>query len=353
MPATRPINGTFLRTPWLADEPVEGTRVRDLIPRQVQVGYGTDRDGHTTLVPHTPAARDLLFGHDARAARRFFLGLKELADARAGSRLAGVSFSTGLDGFTVNRMLSLTEAGWLPGSTIEAIRGGRREAVMQDFQGIADTSQVCHAQNAGFLDLDPTMSTTALNVIRHGAREVGRDPVEHLGLVLTHEIQHSITPPPRASAGSWLEEGAAESLAWWPGKVPETLRTIGASLPNPRTPDPWTVPNASRPDMYYRSYKRSVDALLDLAGVEQWNDDGTPNPHGRAQAEQLLQGESVDQVAKNLARAIGRRHRLHPEDVDALASMIDESNGMITGIDVIRQTVTGEAPPPSRQPPHG
>jgi hypothetical protein len=344
MPPVRPILNTFRATPWIANEPVGDRTVAQRIPGLVQVAF-RNAAGEKALVPLTPAAHDLLHGPTRDAGRRFFAGIASLSDARAGSKLLGVSLSLDANDFATNRMMSMVENEWLPTSTFETIRQGKRDQFMTDFQAVADSSSGARAQNVGFMDLGPELSKTAVDLIRGGAHSVGKDRLELLGQVIAHELEHSVTPPRpgMTTKGGWLEEGSAELMSWWPGRVNEVLTAIGGARPGGHNPDPWSVPQRSLPSYDYWGYLRGTQRLISLAGVEIFDENGSVNPTARARAEHIFQAADSEQLPRNVARAIGRHNQLDTRAETALHDLLKNSTGAKAEIDAIEAHVASHS----------
>lgn len=337
---TRPIINDFLRTPWVAATPVDDSTVRDLVPQQVQVAFeGGGPLSTRRLVPLTPAAHELLYGRDRDHASRVIRGMLATIDGREGvSNLRGMSLSTTPAGFATNMLMSNIESGWLSNT----VRAGDRSGFERDFTKVAPDALEAKAQNTGWVDLGPRASSKVLDVIRYGAA-AGRDAAEEAALTMAHELQHSITPPnPKGIDGrlAWLEEGAAETLAWWPGTASSIMGRMGVPVRDGHDPDPFTAAQGSTASDAYRRYHTGVLSLLGLAGIEMYDADGRANPAGRAIADRLLQADSIDRVPRDLARAIGRRHGLSSADEGALADLIVDSGGDRAAIAAISDLVT-------------
>ncbi len=316
---TRPVLSSFARTPWVAQEPLDHERVVDVMPRQVQVAFRANASGHAEPVPLTPAAHELLYGPNREAAMRFFSGVIDAASA-AGGTLRGMSLSDSDAGFATNAMASMIEAGYIP----DSVRSGQRKQFLRDFQGVADATRGARAQNTGWMDLGPKVSQHALSLINHGSRGTSTDAQTELGLVVTHEIQHAVTPPGPDIRDThvWLEEGIAETLTWWPGAARDTMRRIGATRLD-HDPDPFTVTPEMLPSNEYRMHHRRVVQLLGMAGIVASADDGSPTPDGLQRARTLLQSSHVSGVPRDLARAIARHQQIDTRHVPEIARRIE------------------------------
>jgi hypothetical protein len=317
---TRPILNAFARTPWVAKEPIDRQSVAEIMPRQVQVAFRADAQGMTRPVALTPAAHELLHGPHRAAARRFFAGVIDAAHAvGAGTALRGMSLSDSDAGFATNALASMMESGYLPNS----IASHDRTRFLRDFHGVAAATRGARAQNTGWMDIGPNVSAHIVSLIRNGASRTSRDAITETGLVVTHELQHSVTPPgPKvADRHIWLEEGSAETLTWWPGATRATLRAIGA--PQPDDPSPLTVPGTMLPSPAYQAHHKRIMALLDMAGVRPFDDDGHPVAGSLDHARTLLQSSHVSGVPRDLARAIARHQGIDSRHVPEIAARIE------------------------------
>jgi hypothetical protein len=344
---TRPIINTFLRTPWIADVSLGHGTVKDVLPRQVQIGFeGTGRMRDRKIVPYTPAAHELLYGHDGPKARHALRGMLGLLDGTEGANnLRGISLADSAEGYVANRMMSMTEAGFLPESNSASIAAGKQQPFFSAFQKVADTSDKVGATNFGVLDMGPDMSRTFRDLIHYGPEQVGNQAVQQFGRQVAHELTHNVTPAPAKFNDDrldWMEEGAAEALSYMPGTATRTLRALGVPAKRRDELDPYTADNDRVASDTYRMYRRSIGSLLDLAGVRTFQDNGDVDSRGLQRAQQLLQGESMEQVPKNLARAIVKEHHLRPEDVEPLAQMIADTRGNSENVEALREAVTRE-----------
>lgn len=339
---TRPILTRFATTPFIANEPLDAERVRDVLPRQVQVAFRPDAPRAQQVVPLTPAATQLLNGPDRVAARRFFTGVIDAArGAGALTNLRGMSLADGDAGFATNALASNIEAGYLPNS----VATGDRARFLHDFQGVADATRGARAQNTGWLDVGPKVSAGIREIITRGPR-ASTDTLDEVSLVLTHELQHAATPPgpdiPQHLV--WLEEGIAETLAWWPGAARGTLSKVAPAVPaHWNDPDPFTVNPNSLASPEYRRRNQIVEKLVSLAGVEPRTDDGAIAPGSADAARTLLQSSHVSGVPRDLARAIARTHRLDPNVVGPMSDAIAHLDESPDGVAAIERMIA-EAP---------
>lgn len=345
MPPVRPILDTFLRTPWVANTPVDDTSVRELLPRQIHIAVRGDGPvSRRELVPITPAARELLHGRHRDAAERVLKGMLAPLDAQQGaSNFRGLSLSTDVAGFATNLLASNIEAGFEPDSV--TIRDKQQFERTFTNIGRAVVEGGVKAQNTGWTDFGPRVSQQVLDLIARG-EQAGRDTAAEVALTAAHELQHSHTAPLAPGAPRqlvWLEEGAAETLAWWPGVAAESMRRMGVPARRGEEPDPFVADPRSVASNEYRQRHRAVLGLLDLAGVQQRTETGTPSADAYRAATQLLQGVSIERVPRNLARAIARTHGLRAEDVPALADLIVESRGEPSAVEALRDVVAQAA----------
>lgn len=340
----RPIMQKFSATPWIANEPVDGVPVKALIPQQVQVAFVGNGAGKRP-VPLTPAAHDLLYGSTRDNARQFFRGVVDSAVSTGSiDALRGMSLSTDLKGFTTNLMMSNIEAGYLPDTT----GANGRSQFFGTFLGVAKAAQGARAQNTGWLDVGPKVSSKITGIINQGASGVAHSDLDEVAIVLTHELQHAATPPgPKLKPHHvWLEEGVAETLAWWPGAARSTLLNITATVPKSwRDPDVFTAEPHTLPSAEYQAGHKSVQGLLGLAGIRPYRDDGSTDPASLSAARTVLQADHIERVPRNLARQMVKQHKLDPNLIDTLATKITAVNGRPEAVSSLEQWIRTQQRP--------
>jgi hypothetical protein len=335
MAPDRPILDRWRTTPWVAKTPVDDRTIGGILTDEVQVAFRGDGPMHEReIVPLTGAARELLYGHDRDAARKVFRGVLATLDGMEGAAtLRGMSLASDQAAFATNLLMSNTEAGFVD----DAVAANDPAKLERNMLRLLPSVQAAKAQNTGWMDLGPRVSAQLLDVIRRGPA-AGRDAATEVALTTLHELQHSISPhDPRTIEDRhvWLEEGIAETLAWWPGQAAALRERIGVPIARGEVIDPWSVPPDSVASAEYRNRHRAVQQLLGLAGVDALHDDGTPDPHGHARAMQLLQGDAVDRVPRNLARAIIRTHHLDEATLPDLAERIAAIDGSPERVDAL------------------
>ncbi len=326
MPPLRPILSAFQHTPWVASTPVDDSSVAAIVPRQVQVAIvGDGPFASRELRPLTPAARELLYGPHRDRAEQAIRGMISTLDAQVGaSTLRGFSLATDQAGFATNLLMSTIEAGIFP----DSVSSGDRRRFESDFTSLGRTVQVARAQNTGWLDFGPKPSSQLRSIIELGTR-ASRADAEEFGLVAAHELQHSVTPHNPTTIADrhvWVEEGIAETLAWWPGVVRGMLERMGAPVPLV-DPDPYMAAPGTTASAEYRARHRAVQALLGLAGITPYDEAGTPSTAAHRRAMEVLQGGDLTGAARRMAAAIGAHRRLPRDEVDAVASLIDGMSG--------------------------
>ncbi len=333
MQLDRPILNRWATTPWVAATPVDDRTVGSILDEEVHVGFEGDGPmSQRELVPLSRGAHELLYGTHRDAARRVLRGTLSMLDGLEGANnLRGISLSSDQASFATNLLMSNVEAGFFPDSVATDDEAGFERSMVS----LIPSVRVAKAQNTGWLDLGPRVSEKLRRVVEQGTDAPTEDATE-VSLTLLHELQHSISPhDPNTidDAGVWLEEGVAETMAWWPGKA-ETLRErMGVPLRHGETIDPWSVPTDSVASTEYRNRHRTIQSLLGLAGVEPRRDDGTIDDSAHATAMQLLQGDVVDRVPRNLARAIVRTHQLDDAIEPELRDRIVALDGRPEGVD--------------------
>ncbi|MCB0877862.1 MAG: hypothetical protein KDC46_02630 [Thermoleophilia bacterium] len=310
MQLDRPILNRWTHTPWVSKTPVDDRTVGGILDEEVQIGFEGDGPmSSRRLVPLSAGAHELLFGPHRDAARRLITGTLATLDGLEGAaNLRGMSMSSDQASFATNLLMSNTEAGFYP----DSVAASDPVQFERSMVSLIPSVRAAKAQNTGWLDLGPRVSAKLRGLVEHGA-EAPREDATEVALTLLHELQHSITPhDPNTVRDSdvWLEEGVAETLAWWPGQAAALRERMGLPLRAGETIDPWSVPPDSVASTEYRNRHRSIQGLLGLAGVEPRTDDGTIDPGQHDRAMQLLQGDVIDRVPRNLSRAIVRHQHL-------------------------------------------
>lgn len=339
MPELRPILSTWRATPWVAKTPVDDRTIAGVLDEEVQIGFrGSGRMSERELVPLTPAAHELLYGASRDGARQALRGVLATLDGQEGvANLRGMSMSSDDASFATNLLMSNVEAGFID----DAASRGDAAAFEQSMIRLIPSVQVAKAQNTGWLDLGPRVSGKLREVVEQGERVEGA-AADEVALTMLHELQHSVTPPNPNTIDDrhvWLEEGIAETLAWWPGQATALRERMGAPARRGEVVDPFTAPPGSVASDEYRERHRSVQRLLGLAGIEPVREDGTIDDAAHARARELLQGGEIEGVARDLSRAITRNLRLDPEDEPALRDLILDTRGSAEAVSALAATL--------------
>lgn len=325
--AARPMLAQWRSTPWVANTPVDDVPISTVLDRSVQIAVrGEGPMSQRELVPLTTAAHELLHGPTRDGAHRVFRGILGELDGREGvANLRGFSLSPDEGAFATNLLLSNTEAGFLP----DHVTAGDPKRFEQAMVDLIPSVRVAKAQNTGWMDLGPRVSALTRELIASGPRATTA-AAQEVALTTLHELQHSVTPPDARTIDDrhvWLEEGIAETLAWWPGRASALIQRMGGPAHAGDVIDPWTADPASVASVEYRQRHRTVQALLGMAGITPTRDDGTPDPGALERATRLLQGDDITGVARDLERAIGLRHGLDPSQVSGLRDRILDLRG--------------------------
>lgn len=324
-----------MQTPWVKSTPVDDRSVGDIAREEVQIAFKGDGPmSSRRLVPLTPAATKLLNGSHRTEARRVLEGMLSTLDGREGvARLRGMSMASDQAAFATNLLMSNTEAGFYP----DSVSAGDKEGFERSMLSLVPSVQVAKAQNTGWLDFGPRISGKLRSVIEQG-KDVSRDDATEVALTMLHELQHSITPHNPATVEEkyvWLEEGIAETLAWWPGRAADLRERMGVPLQEGEVIDPFSVPSDSVASREYRDRHRSIQGLLELAGVGPYQEDGSINKTAYAKAERLLQAGPLENVAAELARAIVHKHRLDEQLRPVIADLILEVKGKPSAVNAL------------------
>lgn len=339
MPSVRPIHDVWSATPWVAATAVDDRTVGDVLRDEVQVAFRGDGPmSSRELVPITPAARELLHGPSRDSAERVLRGMLATLDGQEGAAtLRGMSLATDPAAFATHLLLSNTEAGFFPDSVTSADQAGFERSMLR----LAPSVRVAKAQNTGWLDLGPRTSAQLRGML--GGGPVHDDEATEVALTLLHELQHSVSPhdPNRIEERHvWLEEGIAETLAWWPGQAAALRERMGVPARAGSSIDPWSVPADSVASVEYRQRHRAVQSLLGLAGISPRRADGTVDPSAHARARQLLQGDVVDRVPRNLARAIVAARRLDPALEPTVRELVEQVDGDPAAVDALAELLS-------------
>lgn len=339
----RPILEQWRATPWVARTPVDDRTVGGILQDEVHVAFRGDGPmSSRELVPLTRGAHELLYGTHRDRARTALRGMLATLDGHEGvANLRGMSLSSDQASFATNLLLSNTEAGFFPDSVAASDEAGFERSMVR----LIPSVKVAKAQNTGWMDLGPRVSGQLRDVIERGSA-AGSAAASEVALTLLHELQHSVSPhdPNTIDAKHvWLEEGIAETLAWWPGQAAALRARMGVAPRDGEAIDPWSVPPDSVASGEYRNNHRTVQRLLGLAGIEPVREDGTVDAGAHRRATQLLQGDVVDRVPRNLARAIGAKHGLDGPAVDDLAERIVAAAGEPAKVDELARALGIEA----------
>ncbi len=337
--ADRPILERWRATPWVARTPVDDRSVGGILQDEVQIAFrGTGPMSSRELVPLTRGAHELLYGHDRANARTALRGVLATLDGYEGAaNLRGMSLSSDQASFATNLLMSNVEAGFFPDSVATNDEAGFERSMVS----LIPSVKVAKAQNTGWIDLGPRVSEKLRDVIARGP-EAGSAPASEVALTFLHELQHSVSPHDPNTVQErhvWLEEGIAETLAWWPGQAAALRARMGVPARAGEAIDPWSVPPDSVASTEYRNNHRTVQHLVGLAGIEPIREDGTFDEAAFARAKQLLQGDVVDRVPRALARAITKHHDLDRTNVDTLAELIVDTAGDPSAVDALAAAV--------------
>lgn len=339
MPELRPILSSWRSTPWVAKTPVDDRTIAGVLDKEVQIGFrGTGRMSERELVPLTPAAHELLYGATRDGARQVLRGVLATLDGHEGiANLRGLSLSSDQASFATNLLMSNVEAGFID----DAASRGDAAAFERSMVRLIPSVQVAKAQNTGWLDLGPRVSDKLRDVVAQGPRIDG-ESADEVALTMLHELQHSVTPPNPNTIDDrhvWLEEGIAETLAWWPGQAGALRERMGVPSRAGEVVDPFTAPPGSVASDEYRERHRSVQRLLGLAGIEPVREDGAIDDAALTRARTILQGDEIEGVARNLSRAITRNLDLDPDDEPALRDLILDTHGSADAVSALAATL--------------
>lgn len=337
--ADRPILERWRATPWVARTPVDDRSVGGILHDEVQIAFRGDGPmSSRELVPLTRGAHELLYGPHRASSQTALRGMLATLDGQEGAaNLRGMSLATDQAAFATNLLMSNVEAGFFPDSVAAADEAGFERSML----ALVPSVKVAKAQNTGWIDLGPRVSGKLRDVIERGPA-AGSAAASEVALTFLHELQHSVSPHDPNTVEDrhvWLEEGIAETLAWWPGQAAALRERMGVPARPGEAIDPWTAPPDSVASTEYRNNHRTVQHLVGLAGIEPIRDDGTIDENAFSRAKQLLQGDVVDRVPRALARAISSHHELDRKNVDTIAELIVDTAGDPTAVDALAAAI--------------
>ena len=200
------------------------------------------------------------------------------------------------------RATSITAETEAARALLEGIAGTRAKALVlafargADATGRADVQQLrvggvawnpyVHAEfRDGVVQLLPARSLEFLDLVAGRTTDPRR--AGQLLATLRHEAQHAVTPMPtrRQRWSTWVEEGSAELLAAWPGRIEQMGSDVGIDVAAP----------GDRP---YVPFVRRLSALLGAAGID------AARPDHFQRAVELLQRVEHRHVPRAIAKAI-------------------------------------------------
>lgn len=333
MQLDRPILERWSSTPWVAATPVDDRTIGGILREDVQIAFEGDGPMSTReLVPLSAGATALLNGPHRDGARRALRGMLATLDGHEGAaNLRGISMSSDQASFATNLLMSNVESGFYPDS-VTANDPARLE---QSMVSLIPSVRAAKAQNTGWMDLGPRVSDQLRRVMQGPGRATSDEATE-VALTLLHELQHSISPHDPNTIEDrhvWLEEGIAETLAWWPGRAAALRERMGVPLRAGESIDPWSVPPDSVASTEYRKRHQAVQAMLGVAGIVPRREDGSIDETAHARAQQLLQGDAVDRVPRNIARAIVREHGIDRQLEPTVRELVEVVDGDPDAVD--------------------
>ena len=298
---------------YVNDAPYEGgRRFGDVLGEQVR--FRMVRSGATSIVDVRPdsAAAERLW--EQPSTRTLVQGVLDLANDVSGSAatpLRGFTFSTSEAGYVANRAVHHFRDPTSPSKTAyeAGIEAARRHTT--------DTAAV---RKGAWLHLDPQRSAGLLHVLEHPDTRIDDMPPalqDSLGRgvkTLLHELNHVGSPRPKeATTLDWLSEGAAETLARWPGRVEHAGKQLGIEVP--KNVGAWF----DREGKPYQEEVDSVRALLALSGID------PTSRRAFGAAENLLNGTPEHELPAAFAERIARHERPHGAPTKQLIKHVEQA----------------------------
>lgn len=356
-----PVMHNMQRTPWVAKTRIGENTIGELLASQQLVRIRTAEDGKISVQGANAAGGKLLSGeHGAQVAQR----IRAIASAQAnahgsGSTLDGVILSVGSRTITFNwdndhpdaRQKSLNESGAAEGvallnvigqyaeglsdDLLKSVKAGRPLFRIQDMQDLRDDIKTT-AEEYG----NNTSSAFGDGLVVFGGYDAGllRTPstkgsrssedATWITQLALHETEHVVTPWTPTTMHdndyhSWIEEGVADTMADWPGRVHAVGKAAGLDTLRQSRIDH---------DHEYYKYSSAIRHLLRLSGIP------IISPtFDKAAA--LIQGVPADQVPTQFAQAIAQRWNLNESKEQKIAELIDTAQGDPSVIDAIDKMV--------------
>lgn len=307
----------LLVDPWIgAIEVGRGSTFGREIPRVMRIqvdGVGALPDRDITL--QTPPTVELFRGEREQRMRVFVHGALTQMDEIGGFT----------QGFSLGNSAASYEAAALAGIIQQSVLDGELTANDKRFLAGLFGDYAEEAAQHATAWFDPRTTWIALGpelttIINTHARTPGKvKPARgiFLSLVMLHEFQHAVTPPPDEDYErlQWLEEGGADVLASWPGAAAHTAKLMGIAYPKRYERQMYVAPGG------YPDWANAIRLLLRAAGAE------TTTPQDLKLATELLQQPKLREVPDELARAIVVEQGLSPARRRGLARDIVRTGG--------------------------
>lgn len=384
---TRPLLQDVQNTPWIRNTKVGDSTFGQVADRALQFAFeGNGPIADHTIVPQTAAAARALEGKQGPALEQALRGIAATVSGHeSNTSFKGISLARGYRDFQVNSAISYLEPGkFMPMLSDAFSTKPTKQSKLAVKDALKNGDQVAHmavAQAPGWVNLGPFASRQVMRLAGEANSTKDAKLGTWLASIGAHEPLHTVTPPglkdlvkkeylqwptptelekksqenPFAAMKpiNWLEEGTADTLALWPGRIQQVGARMGvptlSTLPEPEMPDEklmsmivgftqrkgrllpeertfldtWAkekfnaTPKSDLDRVQLlgmtmtggKNYPVHIDAmqrLLKLANID------PEKPQDYAAAESLLQGAPITRIPGRIADAIIKNNNLDP-----------------------------------------
>jgi hypothetical protein len=392
-----------MSTPWVAQTEVADTTVGEVAGRALQFAFeGTGAIDTWRITPQTSDAAQLLSGTRGPAIEQALRGIASTIRGHEGNTsFRGITLARSDVEYQVNSALNYIEGTRIApsyGFTTDDTPTSRAalQRAISDGQGVADGTA---AQAPNWVNLGSFATRELVRLAGRADSPADARIGTWLASMGAHEPQHTISPlsfedvikpeyqnmaPEEMAADpvlakdpfaaleplNWVEEGTADTLANWPGRIERVARNMGVPFsPTPQAPgvlpapiaaartaahgrgatfsaderalvDTWvkgefnTAPQTdgdrfqllamhSNGAHNYPSHVAGMHLMLAMAGID------PKRPDDYAKADQLLQGGDITGTPGRIADAIIQHRRLDPELREQLQAKIRDAGADI------------------------
>lgn len=292
----------LLGDPWLRQVKVGNSTFGREIPRIVRIdvdGIGPLKDRDITL--QTPPTVQLFSGPREQRMKRFMHGALSLLDEHGG-HVRGFAIASSRATFEAAAISPIIERNYIDGELSAAERRLLSRLLSGYGQHAARHTLAWYDVRSSWITIGATLGRT----IRTFAEDPSKvTPAEGIftAYVLRHEFEHAVTTPDfeQNEHVSWVEEGAADALAKWPGAAAQTAKALGLPYPEKYERVGYSTRRGGYPE-----WSDTIVLLLRAAGLDH------ASPEALSEASELLQSSEPRHVPGVLADAIALEQGLSP-----------------------------------------